>query len=110
MKEVKAISCNVPGSPESHLTMRNEICANILSFGVPSFFITVNPADVYNPVVKFLAGNDIDVNNLLPNQVPTYWEQVGVIACNPCIAAEFFNTYINAFILAILQYCHELVI
>ena len=104
MKEVKAISCNVPGSPESRLTMRNEIRANILSLGVPSFFITVNPADVYNPVVKFLAGNDIDVDNLLPDQVPTYWEQAGVIARNPCIAAEFFDTYVNAFISAILRY------
>ena len=104
MKEVKIISSNVPGSPESRLTMRNEIRANILSLGVPSFFITVNPADVYSPIVKFLAGNDIDIDNLLPDQVPTYWEQAGVVARNPCIAAEFFDTYINAFISAILRY------
>ena len=104
MKEVKAISSHVPGSPESRLTMRNEIRANVLSLGVPSFFLTVNPADVYSPIVKFLAGNDIDVDNLLPDQVPTYWEQAGVVACNPCIAAEFFDTYINAFISAILRY------
>jgi hypothetical protein len=104
MKEVKAISSNVPGSPDSRLTMRNEIRANILSLGVPSFFITVNPADVYNPIVKFLAGNDIDIDNLLSNQVPTYWDQAGIIAHNPCIAAEFFDVYINAFISAILQY------
>lgn len=102
MKEVKTISSNVPGSPDSRLTMRNEIRANILSLGVPSFFITVNPADVYNPIVKFLAGCDIDIDNLLPDQVPTYWEQAGTIARNPCIAAEFFDTYINAFISALL--------
>jgi hypothetical protein len=104
MKEVKAISSNVPGSPDSRLTMRNEIRANILSLGVPSFYITVNPADVYNPIVKFLAGNDIDIDNLLPDQVPTYWDQAGIIARDPCIAAEFFDTYINAFISAILRY------
>ena len=104
MKEVKTISSNVPGSPDSRLTMRNEIRANILSLGVPSFFITVNPADVYNPIVKFLAGCDIDIDNLLPDQVPTYWEQAGTIARNPCIAAEFFDTYINAFISALLRH------
>ena len=104
MREVKAISSNIPGSPESRLTMRNEIRGMILSLGVPSFFVTVNPADVYNPIVKFLAGNNIDVDNLLPDQVPTYWEQAGTIARNPCIAAEFFDTYINAFIRSFLQY------
>ena len=104
MTEVKAISCNIPGSPESRLTMRNEIRANVLSLGVPSFFVTVNPADVYNPVVRFLSGNDIDIDDLLPHQIPTYWEQAKVVARNPCIAAEFFDTYINAFISAVLQY------
>jgi hypothetical protein len=104
MKEVKTISSNIPGSPDSRLTMRNEIRANILSLGVPSFFITVNPADVYNPIVKFLAGCDIDIDNLLPDQVPTYWEQAGTIARNPCIAADFFHIYINAFISALLCY------
>jgi hypothetical protein len=104
MKEVKAISGNIPGSPESRLTMRNEIRANILLLGVPSFFVTINPADVYNPIVKFLAGNDIDIDNLLSDQVPTYWEQARVIAKNPCLAAEFFDIYINAFISTVLRY------
>lgn len=104
MKEVKAISSNVPGLPDSRLTMRNEIRANILSLGVPSFFITVNPADVYNPIVKFLMGNDIDIDNLLPDQIPTYWDQASIIAHNPCIGTEFFDIYINAFISAILCY------
>ena len=104
MREVKAISSNIPGSPECRLTMRNKIRAMILSLGVPSFFVTVNPADVYNPIVKFLAGNDIDIDDLLPDQVPTYWEQAGTVARNPCIAAEFFDTYINAFISLFLRY------
>jgi hypothetical protein len=52
LKEVKLISANIPGSAASRLTMRNEIRANILSLGVPSFYITVNPADVYNPMVR----------------------------------------------------------
>ena len=39
------------------------------------FFITINLADVYNPLVKFLGGADIDIDNLLPEQVPNYCEQ-----------------------------------
>ena len=47
MKEVNAISSNIPGSPEYRLTTRNEIHAMILSLAVPSFFVTVNPVDIY---------------------------------------------------------------
>jgi len=104
MKEVKLISANIPGSAASRLTMRNEIRANILSLGVPSFYITVNPADVYNPIVRYLSGHDIDIDNLMSHEVPTYWEQAKAIARNPCIAADFFNMYLNAFFSAILRY------
>ena len=104
MKEVKLISANIPGSAASRLTMRNEIRATIMSLGIPSFYITVNPADVYNPIVKYLSGHDIDIDNLMSHEVPTYWEQAKTIARNPCIAAEFFDTYVNAFFSAILRY------
>ena len=104
MKEVKLISANIPGSAASRLTMRNEIRANILSLGVPSFYITVNPADVYNPIVKYLSGHDIDIDNLMSQEVPMYWEQAKAVARNPCIAAEFFDTYLNAFFSTMLRY------
>jgi len=104
MKEVKIITSHVPGSSASRVTMRNEIHGLIMDQGLPSFFITINPADVYNPVVKFLAGSDIDIDNLLPDQVPEYREQANLIAKNPAIAAKFFNIYMKAFISAILGY------
>lgn len=104
MKEVKLISANIPSSAASRLTMRNEIRANILSLGVPSFYITMNPADVYNPIVKYLSSHQINIDSLMSHEVPTYWEQAKAIARNPCIAAKFFNTYLNAFFSAILHY------
>ena len=63
---------------------------------------TLNPADVFSPLVKILAGSDIDINNLLPEDVPDYWEQVYLVAQNPGVAAKFFNIYMKAFISAIL--------
>ena len=60
--------------------MRNDICGLMMDQGLPSFYITINPADVFNPLVKFLAGFDIDINNLLPEQVPDYWEQTHLVA------------------------------
>jgi len=84
--------------------MRNEIRGLMIDKGLPSFFITINPADVYNPVVKLLAGAEIDVDKLLPEEVPNYWEQAILVTKNPAVAAHFFNIYINAFIKCILGY------
>ena len=104
MKQVNVVTSNVPGTSASRVTMRNEIRGLMIEKGMPSFFITINPADVYNPIVKFLGGGDINLNDILPEQVPNYREQAILIAKNPFIAAKFFNLYMKAFISAILGY------
>jgi Helitron helicase-like domain at N-terminus len=105
MKEVNVITSHVPGSAAARVVMRNEIRAlMILEKGLPSFYITINPADVYNPLVKFLAGAEIDIDKLLPEEIPNYWEQSLLIAKNPAVAARFFNIYMRAFITTILAY------
>ena len=104
MKEVNTITSHVPGSAASRVAMRNEIRALTTTIGLPSFFITVNPADVRNPIVKFLAGENIDIDALLPEQVPNSWEQSILIAKNPVIAARFFDIYLKAFISTVLGY------
>ena len=104
MKEVNVINSHVPGSSAARIVMRNEIRALIMDKGLPSFYITINPADVYNPLVKFLAGADIDIDQLLPEQVPDYMEQSILIAKNPFVAARFFNIYMKAFLKIILGF------
>ncbi|KAI0717171.1 hypothetical protein C8Q76DRAFT_585754, partial [Earliella scabrosa] len=98
MKEVQLINTNVPGSSAARLAMRNEIRAMMVTHGMPNFYVTINPADLYNPVVKVLAGENIDIDALLPEQVPNAYEQSMLIARNPVIGARFFRTYMDAFI------------
>ncbi|KAI0037765.1 hypothetical protein FA95DRAFT_1473765, partial [Auriscalpium vulgare] len=98
MKEVNVVSSHVPGSSASRLAMRNEIRGLMMEKGLPSFYITINPADTFNPVVKFLSGGEIDIDNLLPGDAPEYWEQTLLVAKNPVVAARFFNIYMRAFI------------
>jgi hypothetical protein len=104
MKEVNAINAHVPSSSQSKLVMRNQIRALMVEKGMPSFYITINPADVYNPLVKFLAGDEIDIDNM---SVPDYIRQAITIAKNPAVAARFFNIYMKAFIKTILAYDHK---
>jgi hypothetical protein len=104
MRQITTVTSNVPGLSALCVAMHNEIHALIIEKGLPSFFIIINPADIYNPLVKFLGGAEIDINNLLPEQVPKYMEQSILVAKNPFIAAKFFNIYMKAFISALLKY------
>ncbi|KAJ6555899.1 hypothetical protein B0H19DRAFT_875334, partial [Mycena capillaripes] len=98
LKQVNAVASSVQGSSAARVAMRNEIRGLMIEKGLPSFYITINPADIYNPVVKFLAGSEIDVDDLLPPDVPNYWDQSVLVAKNPVVAARFFNIYMKAFI------------
>lgn len=64
MKEVNVVSRHVPASSASKVAMRNEIRGMMMHLGLPSFYITINPADIYNPIVRYLAGENIDVDAL----------------------------------------------
>ena len=102
LKEVNVVVLNVAGSSASHVVMHNEIHAMIVEKGLPSFYLTINPADMFNPVIKFLARLEIDVDRLLPEQVPSYLEQSILVAKNPFIASKFFNLYMKSFVKNIL--------
>ncbi|KAJ7327851.1 hypothetical protein DFH08DRAFT_635870, partial [Mycena albidolilacea] len=98
LKQVNGVTSLVSGSSAARIAMRNEIRGLMIEKGLPSFYITINPADVYNPIIKFLAGSEIDLDSLLPEDTPNYWDQSVVVAKNPVVAAHFFNLYIKAFI------------
>ncbi|KAH9855237.1 hypothetical protein C2E23DRAFT_697523, partial [Lenzites betulinus] len=51
MKEVQVVTRDVPRSSAARVAMRNQIRALMATQGMPSFYITINPADIYNPVV-----------------------------------------------------------
>jgi hypothetical protein len=104
MKEVNVVTSHVPGSSSARLMMRNEIRGLMIRLGLPSFYLTLNPGDVFNPVVKLLAGANIDVDHLLQEDVPKFWEQSVLVAKNPFVAAKFFNVYMKAFIKSLLGY------
>ncbi|KIK59522.1 hypothetical protein GYMLUDRAFT_106276, partial [Collybiopsis luxurians FD-317 M1] len=54
MQQVNIVTASVQGSSSSLVAMRNEIHALMMDQGLPSFYVTINPADVYNPLVQFL--------------------------------------------------------
>lgn len=69
------ITRHISGSATSRTAMRNEIQGLMMEYGCPSFYITINLADVYNPIVKFMGGDDIDLDNLLTDNIPNFSKQ-----------------------------------
>ena len=70
MRDINTMTSHIPGSAVAHVNMWNEIRVLMMKVGLLGFFIVVNPSDTCNLIVKFLAGNDIDINALLLEQVP----------------------------------------
>lgn len=104
MKQVNVVTSHVPGSSASKEIMRNEMRGLMMHLGLPSFFVTINPADIYNPLVKFLGGSQINLDNLPSSDVPQYREQAFLVADNPTVAAKFFNLYMKAFYKTLLGF------
>lgn len=105
MKEVNTVTSHVPASAASRVAMRNEIRALMIDLGSPSFFITINPADVYNPLVKFLGRSNTNIDQSeTSDEVFNYWEQAILVAKNPFVPAKFFNIYMKAVISALLKF------
>ncbi|KAJ3522430.1 hypothetical protein NMY22_g11894 [Coprinellus aureogranulatus] len=104
MKDINVVTSHVPGSASSKLRMRNEIRALMMSKGLPNFYLTINPADVYNPVVRILGGSEFDLDKLYDNDSSIYWQQSCFVARNPYVAATFFDKFMHAFFDTLLAY------
>jgi hypothetical protein len=72
LRQLNGVAASVPGSSAARVAMQNEIRGLMIEKGLPSFYLTINPTDVFNPVVKFLAGSEIDIDSFLPGDIPSY--------------------------------------
>ena len=69
-----------------------------------SYFLHHSQPDVYNLIVKFLGGSDINIDNILAENVPTFWIQSNLVTNNLVVCAKFFHLYMNAFIHTLLGF------
>ena len=95
---------DLPGTAGYKLKMRNEIRSLVNMRGTPAFFITLNPSDVNHPLVRLLAGDDIQLEHLEAGQELTKWDRKLLVAQNPGACARFFHTMISSFVSIVLRY------
>ncbi|KAJ7186906.1 hypothetical protein C8R46DRAFT_879847, partial [Mycena filopes] len=104
MGSVALVARQVPGSAGHKVMLRNEIRSVITYRGAPTLFITLNPSDVDNPLVRLLSGEDIDIEDLARGEDMDGWSRKILAARNPAACAKFFDLVISKFISVILRY------
>jgi hypothetical protein len=85
---IQTIAIRVPGSFAQKLTLRSEIRGLIIRYGMPAFWLTINPSDLRNPLVLILAGirYSADVFTTANSAI----RQVAATS-NPVAVADFFH-------------------
>ncbi|CAF4830831.1 unnamed protein product, partial [Rotaria magnacalcarata] len=93
MKHIKVIGGHVMGSAHSRSALRTKIHSLCFNLGLPSLFVTINPADIHSPVALYFAGVDLDLDWILPEVLRTSYERAQIIATHPVATAKFFELF-----------------
>jgi hypothetical protein len=95
LSQVKAVGGKVMGSAHSRSALRNQIHGLIFNQGLPSIFLTINPADINSRVALYFAGINLDLDAIIPNNLPSTYERAEIIASHPVATAKFFHRLIT---------------
>ncbi|CAF4871899.1 unnamed protein product, partial [Rotaria magnacalcarata] len=95
LNHIKTIGGRVMGSAYSHAALRTRIHALIFNQGLPSIFLTLNPADIHSPVALYFAGVNLDPDNIRIEQLMTTYKRAETIASHPVATAKFFHLLIT---------------
>ncbi|KAJ7683349.1 hypothetical protein B0H17DRAFT_848666, partial [Mycena rosella] len=104
MNSVGPIARDIPGSAGHKVKLRNEIRGLINYRGAPSLFVTLNPADVDNPIVRLFSGEDIVLEDLARGEDMDGWKRRILAARNPAACVLFFDLIITKFISIVLRF------
>ncbi|CAF4080502.1 unnamed protein product [Rotaria sordida] len=80
---IKTIGGRVMDSAYSHTALCTRIHALIYDQGLPSIFLTLNPADIHSPVALYFAGVKLDLDNIQMEQLMDNYKRAEIIASHP---------------------------
>ena len=104
LQNLRMVARHVPNSDGYKIMLRNQIRGMISNRGTPTLFMTLNPSDVDNPIVRLFSGEDINLEDIARGEDMTSWRRKLLAARNPAACALFFDLMIRKFIEVILCY------
>lgn len=102
LNKIKLVAKELKGSSGYKLCRRNEIRALMKKYSTPALFVTINPADVYHPLLGVMGGKEAEEWRAMSRH-----ERAVFVARNPGPAAQFFDTMITSFVKHILRHGTE---
>lgn len=103
LRQIKMVGGNVMGSAYSRAALRTQIHALIFNQGLPSIFMTINPADINSRVALYFAGVDLNLDTIIPKTIPSTYERAQIIASHPVATARFFNILISSILTCMVE-------
>lgn len=103
VKQIRAVGGNVMGSAYSRSALRTQIHALIFNQGLPSIFMTINPADIHSRIALYFANVDLDLDKILPETIPSTYQRAQIIASHPVATARYFNVLISSILKCIVE-------
>ena len=76
--------------------LRTKIHALIYNQGLPSIFVTLNPADIHSPIALYFAGAKLDLDNIQTESLMDTYKRAKIIASHPVATAKFFHVLITS--------------
>lgn len=98
MNRIKLVAIDLKGSSGAKMCYRNEIRSLNRVLSTPALFLTVNPADVMNPLMGTLGGVSPDEWVAMRK-----FDRSVYVARRPGIGARFFDIMIRAFIRIVIR-------
>ena len=89
MRQIRTVGGEVMGSAYSRAALRTLFHALIFNEGLPSIFMTINPAGIHSRVALYFAGVDLDLDTILPEAIPSTYERAQIIASYSVATARF---------------------
>ena len=95
LQHIKTIGGRVMGSAYSRTSLRTRIHALIYNQGLPSIFLTLNPADIHSPVALYFSGVKLDLDNVQMRQLMTAYKRAEIVASHPVATAKLSHLLIS---------------
>jgi hypothetical protein len=103
VKNIRSVSGNAMGSVHKRSSLRSQMHALIFNQRLFSIFLTINPADIHHPLAMYFAGIDFDLDNILPESLPSTYELAQIIVSHPVATAKFFHHLISSILAAFIE-------
>ena len=100
--QLRTVARNIVGSNFHRGSLSYEIKALMLKYGLPTFFVTINPNDIEHPLVMHFAGKQVNLDDPFSNGWLPKAERAKILADNPVAAAKFFHTLIEIWLETII--------